>query len=52
MLFKKIGLGSDHAGYSLKTFIKEELIKNGVEVVDFGTDSDDSTDYPDYGPYF
>jgi len=49
MLFKKIGLGSDHAGYSLKTFIKEELIKNGVEVVDFGTDSDDSTDYPDYG---
>ncbi|MDI3520046.1 ribose 5-phosphate isomerase B [Anaerophaga thermohalophila] len=48
MLFKKIGIGSDHAGFSLKTFIKGELLKRGLDVVDFGTDSDDSTDYPDY----
>jgi ribose 5-phosphate isomerase B len=48
MLFKKIGIGSDHAGFSLKTFIKGELSKRGLDVVDFGTDSDDSTDYPDY----
>jgi ribose 5-phosphate isomerase B len=49
MLFKKIGIGSDHAGFNLKTFIKGELLKKGVEVIDFGTNSDDSTDYPDYG---
>lgn len=48
MLFKKIAIASDHAGFNLKTFIKGELLKNGIEVIDKGTDSDDSTDYPDY----
>ena len=48
MLFKKIGLGSDHAGFALKTYIKGELLKKGLDIIDFGTDSDDSTDYPDY----
>jgi ribose 5-phosphate isomerase B len=48
MRFKKIGLGCDHAGFALKTFLKGELIKKGIEVVDFGTNSEDSTDYPDY----
>ncbi|MGM0375526.1 MAG: ribose 5-phosphate isomerase B [Bacteroidota bacterium] len=48
MLFTKIAIGSDHAGFNLKTYLKGELLKKGVEVVDLGTYSDDSTDYPDY----
>jgi len=45
----KIGLGADHGGYKLKQLIKEHLEKNGYEVVDYGTNSSDSVDYPDYG---
>ena len=48
MLFHTVAIGSDHAGFSLKTFLKGELLKKGIEVVDFGTHTDDSTDYPDY----
>jgi ribose 5-phosphate isomerase B len=48
MLFKSVGIGSDHAGFNLKTFLKGELLKRGIEVIDFGADTDDSTDYPDY----
>ena len=44
----KISVASDHAGFELKEAIKEHLIDIGHDVVDFGTDSDDSTDYPDY----
>lgn len=42
----KIALGSDHGGYDLKCAIQEFLEKKGHEVVDFGTDSHDSCDYP------
>lgn len=45
----KIGLGSDHGGYELKEKIKSHLTEKGIEVVDYGTDSTDSVDYPDYG---
>ena len=45
----KIGLGADHGGYKLKQLIKEHLEKNKYEVVDYGTNSSDSVDYPDYG---
>lgn len=45
----KIGLGADHGGYKLKQSIKEHLEKRGFETVDFGTNSADSVDYPDYG---
>lgn len=45
----KIALGADHKGLSHKNAIKAHLLDNGVEVVDFGTFSEDSTDYPDYG---
>ncbi len=45
----KIGLGADHGGYKLKQAIKEHLEKRGFEIVDFGTNSDESVDYPDYG---
>ncbi|HKJ40852.1 MAG TPA: ribose-5-phosphate isomerase [Sunxiuqinia sp.] len=45
---KKIALGSDHAGYDLKEVIKKHLKSKGYEVIDFGTDSEESVDYPDY----
>ncbi|TNF72926.1 MAG: ribose 5-phosphate isomerase B [Acidobacteria bacterium] len=44
----KIGLASDHAGYVYKEQIKEFLTAAGHEVVDFGTDSEESVDYPLY----
>lgn len=44
----KIGLASDHRGYKLKTQLIEKLKEEGYEIKDFGTDSEESTDYPDY----
>ena len=44
----KIALGSDHAGYLLKEVIKKHLIDLGMEVEDFGTDSESPCDYPDF----
>ena len=44
----KIGIGSDHAGYRYKEEIKRFLAQEGHEVRDFGTDSDESVDYPVY----
>ena len=43
-----IGLASDHAGYYLKLFIKDYLLREGYNVKDFGCDSAESCDYPDY----
>ncbi|MFN7038049.1 MAG: ribose 5-phosphate isomerase B [Alphaproteobacteria bacterium] len=40
-------IGSDHAGYKLKTLIKEFLDKNYYILNDVGTDSEESVDYPD-----
>ena len=42
-----IAIGADHGGFSLKEIIKEDLVKKGYEVKDFGTYSKDSVDYPD-----
>lgn len=42
----KIGIGSDHAGYEYKEAIKKFLEGKGHEVVDYGTDSTESVDYP------
>lgn len=42
----KIGIGSDHAGYTYKEAIKDFLTRTGHEVEDFGTDSTESVDYP------
>lgn len=42
----RIGIGSDHAGYEYKESIKRFLEDRGHDVVDFGTDSDESVDYP------
>lgn len=44
----KISIGSDHGGYLLKEELKEYLDSKNIEVVDFGTSSLDSCDYPDY----
>ena len=44
----KISIGSDHGGYQLKTEIANHLIAQGHQVVDFGTNSNDSCDYPDF----
>lgn len=45
----KVSLGADHAGFRLKDAVKEHLVAAGHDVRDFGTASDESTDYPDYG---
>lgn len=42
----KIGIGSDHAGFEYKEQIRKMLAEAGHEVVDFGTDSNQSVDYP------
>lgn len=44
----KIAIGSDHAGFLLKERLAERLKNQGHEVVDYGTDSTESTDYPDF----
>ncbi len=44
-----IAIGSDHAGYLLKADIIKFLKEKGLEVKDFGTNSADSVDYPDFG---
>ena len=44
----KIGIASDHRGYPLKEEIKKKLKEKEIQVIDFGTNSTESTDYPDY----
>jgi ribose 5-phosphate isomerase B len=45
----KISVGADHKGFELKEKVKQYLTKLGHEVIDFGTDSTESVDYPDFG---
>jgi ribose 5-phosphate isomerase B len=45
----KISMGADHKGFELKEKVKQYLTKLGHEVIDFGTDSTESVDYPDFG---
>lgn len=45
----KIAIGNDHVAVSMKNHIKEYLEAKGYEVVNFGTDSEERTDYPIYG---
>lgn len=45
----KISIGNDHAGPEYKKAIVEFLISNGHEIINHGTDSIDSVDYPDFG---
>tara|TARA_B100001093_G_scaffold501262_1_gene552686 strand:- start:1750 stop:2187 length:438 start_codon:yes stop_codon:yes gene_type:complete len=48
LFFKKICIGSDHAGYNLKEFIKDFLIKKNISVIDLGPFDNKSVDYPDF----
>lgn len=42
----KIGIASDHRGYKLKEQLKEKI--TDIKVIDYGTDSEEICDYPDY----
>lgn len=43
-----IAIGSDHAGFEMKEALKKHLEEKGYAVKDFGTDSDQSCDYPEF----
>ncbi len=45
----KIAIGNDHAGPDYKKAIVSMLESKGYEVINYGTDSTDSVDYPDFG---
>lgn len=44
-----IALAADHAGFEMKSLLKEDLEKAGYQIIDLGTDSGRSVDYPDFG---
>ncbi len=48
ILFKKICIASDHAGYNLKEKVKHFLINKNISTIDLGPDNDKSVDYPDF----
>ncbi len=45
----KIAIGNDHTAWEMKLYIKKHLEDLGYEVVNFGTDTGESVDYPIYG---
>jgi len=45
----KVAFGCDHAGFGLKEAVISTLKRLGAEIIDFGTYSLDSVDYPDFG---
>ena len=45
----KIAIGNDHAAVDMKNIIKSYLEEKGYEVINFGTDTTESVDYPLYG---
>lgn len=44
-----IAMASDHGGFELKKIVKEHLTERGFKIVDLGTHSEESVDYPEYG---
>ncbi|HIT31178.1 MAG TPA: ribose 5-phosphate isomerase B [Candidatus Scatomorpha stercoravium] len=44
-----LAIGSDHGGFELKKAVMKHLAERGVEYRDYGTFSDESCDYPDFG---
>ncbi|MCK5286625.1 MAG: ribose 5-phosphate isomerase B [Thermodesulfovibrionia bacterium] len=48
MPMPNIAIASDHAGYRYKEGIKEFLVSKGYHIKDFGTNSEDPVDYPEY----
>ena len=49
MEVKPVGVACDHAGFALKQFVLQYLEEKGYPVKDYGTWSDASVDYPDFG---
>ena len=49
MDIKVVGLASDHAGFELKEFVKQYLTEKSIPFKDYGTNSEASCDYPDFG---
>ena len=45
----KIGIGNDHAAVEMKFEIVKYLEESGHEVINYGTDTPESCDYPEYG---
>jgi len=46
---KRVALASDHGGFQLKNEVKEYIVSKGYEVIDLGTNSEESVDYPEFG---
>ena len=44
----KVAIGCDHAGYEYKAYLIKKMKSWGIESVNFGTDTADSVDYPDF----
>lgn len=44
-----VAFAADHAGFELKNLLRDELKAQGYAVIDLGTNSSDSVDYPDFG---
>jgi ribose 5-phosphate isomerase B len=45
---RSVAIGADHGGYGLKETLKSFLRENGYQVIDCGTNSSESVDYPDF----
>ena len=48
ILFKKVCIASDHAGFKLKESIKDFLIAKNISIFDLGPMNENSVDYPDF----
>ncbi len=48
MTSETIALAGDHGGFELKSMLKKDLEDKGFQVLDLGTETPDSVDYPDY----
>jgi len=48
MTLRKIAFGCDHAGFAFKEALKTTAFECGMETIDFGTNSNDPVDYPDF----
>ena len=43
-----LAMASDHGGFAMKEFLKQKLENQGYKIIDFGTHSEESVDYPDF----
>ena len=48
IIFKKLCISSDHAGFNLKESIKDFILKNNLSIIDLGPFNNNSVDYPDF----